>query len=53
MRKYADDILIIFGLVLLGLAIWQAWGTVEATAYTGTVLIVLGIALGWQGRAAR
>lgn len=53
MRKYLDDILIILGLVLLGAAIWQAQGAIAVTAYAGSILVILGIALGWQGRAAR
>lgn len=53
MTKYLDDMLIILGLVLLGAAVWQAQGATATTAYAGTILIILGIALGWQGRAVR
>lgn len=53
MRNHVDDILIIFGLLLLGAAVWQAQGATATLAYAGTVLVILGIVFGWQGRAAR
>lgn len=51
--RYLDDILVLIGLVLLGAAIWQAQGATATTAYAGAILIIVGVALGWQGRASR
>lgn len=37
------DVLVVLGLLLVGLALWLAWGPVAVLAYAGTVLIVVGL----------
>jgi hypothetical protein len=52
----AYDWLVVVGLILLGVALWLAWGWVAALAYAGTVLLaagVMGAAIKQQGGSAK
>lgn len=46
-RVWVDDVLVLAGVVVLGLAIWTFWGVGAVLAYTGALLVSLGVLAGW------
>lgn len=42
---WVADVLVLVGLVLLGAALWLAWGWPAALAFAGTVLVAVGLVL--------
>jgi hypothetical protein len=56
-RVGVDDVLVLAGVVVLGLAIWTMWGVGAVLAYAGALLVSLGVLAGWaqarRGRGAR
>jgi hypothetical protein len=43
MRFDLFDVLATVGLVLIGAAVWLAWGGAAALAYAGIVLVIVGV----------
>jgi hypothetical protein len=43
-----DDALVLAGLVVLGVAIWMAWGTSAVVAFAGAVLVTIGVLAAWM-----
>ncbi len=46
-RVGIDDVLVLAGVVVLGLAIWTLWGVGAVLAYAGALLVSLGVLAGW------
>lgn len=45
-----DDALILVGLLLVGLALWLAFGAAATIAYGGMVCLLVGLACAWRGK---
>jgi len=49
-QTWQVDLLILFGLALLGLGLWLRFGDAAVAMYAGTVLIVIGVLLSTTGQ---
>jgi hypothetical protein len=47
------DLMVVFGVLLLGLAVWLLAGWPGVLGYIGTLLIVVGVALAWRAGRVR